>query len=894
LRINQLLDIHKQEIQLYLAKPNLQTIHKFTDVNNRKLTVKFNDLHELSFSIPYKVDIDHQLVDNPAIALVRERFVIKVVLGELEDYFLINKLTKSDNITTSEVMDLTIHCFHLPYELYYKRYKSYSATSYNCLQVTNDCLDSTPWKVGYIDPAFNIKYRQFDLSSGNRLDFLNQIGSSFTAIKTYDTKNRLVNFYQEENISQYKGWNIKPGQYLDGISDDIDLDQMVTRLYCYGSNDLTFNEVSANGQSYVEDFSHFLYPFEMDSDGNVIKHSNYLSDALCKAILDHGEIVEQNQGVLSSYLNQISTIQQAITDINNKIDNDNSQIAMIDADLKIANQTGQDTTSLNQQRSNYASDLALQNSLLKDKNNQIDSIKNAMNDLKNVLVLENYLENNNLGYLIDELNYYIIEDEFTDDNIIDATDLYNEGISELTKRNSPPVNISINLIDFLACVEESYNWNRLSIGDLVNITHPTLGIKVQAKISQIDYDFEGETIQVGISNGTRILSDLEKIIQNSYNSNRTSTDYNNRKIDWQKTSYNFNNRNDRISEIPVDPTFHNDETDITHIKNDDGSVTITVNWNYPSDMTINENNIDGFNIYLYASNKVENITLGSSNNESIINVNAEARKCTIPSVPANLYYFIGVQAYRDVDNDISTNGIILSNITKSSYVNCYPYRPEETVDLTGKLNGIRYTTSAIEPTEPPPQINDEWTDTTTHTKKIYTEDGWQVINTETATTLGGYEANTTITPNTIPIRNSNAAIPGDITGSAQFLNGKSDTDFAQLDSAGKISTTVLPTTIVFNSYVGDGTGFRKITLSFTPRIVRVFSTNTSDISLFIPSTSGGYKLNTSTSSVVLVGMSDGTPYSQFGKLTTNGFIVGQDSNFYGNKSGVLYWYEAVF
>jgi hypothetical protein len=41
-------------------------------------------------------------------------------------------------------------------------------------------------------------------------------------------------------------------------------------------------------------------------------------------------------------------------------------------------------------------------------------------------------------------------------------------------------------------------------------------------------------------------------------------------------------------------------------------------------------------------------------------------------------------------------------------------------------------------------------------------------------------------------------------------------------------------------------------------------------------------------------MSDGTPYSQFGKLTTNGFIVGQDSNFYGNKSGVLYWYEAVF
>jgi hypothetical protein len=114
-----------------------------------------------------------------------------------------------------------------------------------------------------------------------------------------------------------------------------------------------------------------------------------------------------------------------------------------------------------------------------------------------------------------------------------------------------------------------------------------------------------------------------------------------------------------------------------------------------------------------------------------------------------------------------------------------------------------------------------------------------------------------------------------------------------LDSTGKVSTTVLPTTIDFKTYVGDGTGFRKISLAFTPRFVRVFTTNTSDISLFINSTSGGYKLNSSTSSLVLVGMSDGTPYVQFGKITDKGIIVGQDSNLYGNKSNVLYYVEAI-
>jgi hypothetical protein len=889
LGLEQVFDV-KQEVQLWLAKPNLQTIHKFSDVSNRKLTVKYNDLHELSFSIPYKVDVNHQLIDNPAIALVRERFVVKVVLGQLEEYFIINKLTKSDNVTTSEVMDLTIHCFHLPYELYYKRYRSYSATSYNCLQVSTDCLDSTPWKVGYIDPVFDTKYRQFDLSSGNRLDFLNQIGTSFTAIKTFDTKNRLVNFVQESNISTYKGWNIKPGQYLDGISDDIDLDQMVTRLYCYGSNDLTFNGVSPNGQSYVEDFSHFLYPFEMDDSGNVIQHSNYMSDALCNAILDHGELLEQNQTTLSSYLSQISTLQQDVTTINNKINDDNTQLSIVDADLKITTQYGQDTTSLNQQRTDLVNDITVQNSLLTDKNDQIKSITQTMNDLKNTLVLENYLETNNLAYLVDELQYYIIEDEFTDDNIIDSTDLYNEGLTELAKRNSPPVNISISLIDFLACVEESYNWDRLRIGDLVNIIHPILGIKVQARITQIDYDFEGESIQVGISNSTRLMSDEEKFITNIYNSNRRSSDYNNRKQDFLKTSYNFNTRNDRISETPVDPTFNNNATDITHVKNDDGSVTLTVNWNYPTDSTVNENNIDGFRIYLYSSNKTESITLGSLGNDevSIINPNADSRKYTIPSVPANLYYYVGVQAYRDVDNDIDSSGIILSNIATST--NCYPYRPEETVDVQGKLNGIVYSAGSEPPSNP--NINDQWTDTTTNIRKIYTSDGWKDVNSGTANSVGGYVPSIDITPETVVVRNNSGDIEGSVTGSAQYLNGKSDTDFAQLDSTGKISTTVLPNLYTFGNFTGDGTGFRTINLPFTPKFVRVYTTNTSDISLFITSVNGGYKLNTSTSSVVLVGMSDGTPYTQFGKLGNKSFIVGQDASLYGNKANILYYFEA--
>jgi len=888
----QLMDIKKQEIQLFLVRPDLQVIHKFKDVNDRRLTVKFDDLHELSFSIPYKIDMNHQLIDNPAIALVRERFVVKIVFGQLEEHFVINKIGKSSN---SDGNFLTISCFHLPYELKYKRYRSYSAASYNCLQVTNDCLDSTPWKVGYIDPSFNIKYRQFDLSSGNRLDFLNEIGKSFKAIKTYDTTNRLVNFYQESDLSKYKGLNIKEGQYIDGISNEVDLDQLVTRLYLYGSEDLTINEVSPNGQSYVEDFSHFLYPFAMDDNGNVILHSDYgMSDALCKSIINHAKLIEENQTTLSGYFNQISTIQEEITAIQNIIDADNSQLAIVDDNIKIALSEGLSTTALNEQRTTLVNDINTQKKVIKGKNQQIDVVKQKINDLKNTLVLENYLKSISQESLIDELQLYIIEDEFIDDNIIDATDLYNEGLTELSKRNSPPVNISISLIDFLAILEESYNWDKLNVGDLVNIIHPSLGIKIRAKIAQIDYNFESQSITLGITNGNRILTPLEKVIRSSYHNNKTSKDYQNRKINWNKIAYNFDNRNDRISDIPADPSFSNNSTDIGHVKNDDGSVTLTVNWQFPTDTSKNEYNIDGFNIYLYASKYKEDITLGSMSNDeaSFPNVSADARKYTIPSVPANQYYYIGIQSYRRVDNDISSNGVLLSDIITSKHNESYPYLPEETVDIQGRVNGVKHTTGD----EPPEnaQINDTWMDTNTNTSKIYTEtDGWVATSAGSASSVGGYVPSATVEPSTVVVRTETGDIAGNITGSATTLNGLTETDFAQLNESGKISVDVIPQTIVFGTYTGTGVQSRTITLNFTPRMVKVYTTDSSsDESVFITSINGGYKINSSTRLYLVGNPVDATPSLTYGKLEANGFVVGNSIDLYSNKSSVLYYYEA--
>ncbi|WP_420313723.1 DUF7359 domain-containing protein [Bacillus amyloliquefaciens] len=59
-------------------------------------------------------------------------------------------------------------------------------------------------------------------------------------------------------------------------------------------------------------------------------------------------------------------------------------------------------------------------------------------------------------------------------------------------------------------------------------------------------------------------------------------DYNKRKIDWENATENFNIRNDRIAVKPDPPIIAKDGTAISHTTNDDGSVDITIEWDYPT------------------------------------------------------------------------------------------------------------------------------------------------------------------------------------------------------------------------------------------------------------------------------------------------------------------------
>jgi hypothetical protein len=698
--------------------------------------------------------------------------------------------------------------------------------SYNCFQVLTDCLEDTNWSVGYINPEFSTKYRQFDVSSKTKLDFIDEICETFKGVAMYDTVNKTVSIWKEEEISTYKGFWISYGKYLETIEETVSIEDIVTRLIVTPNDKASIVSTNPTGQNYIDDFSYFLYPFERDENRNVVYSSYFMSDELCHAILDYNELINQNANTFSIYLTTRKTLETDLTTLNNTMTTLQDDLKVILDNIEVAKKNNESTANLIKQRDAKKTSISNQQKLINLKQAEIDSNETQIDNLNELLKIEN----NITGNLFTELTYYIQEQEWSDENQIDDNDYFYAASDYLSTVSVPPINLTMSIVNFFDIVEEQHNWNRLNIGDIIRVKHPKLNIDVKTKITSIVFNYDEGTIELTISNTKRPDTVQQKLQNAFYKIDKLSTDYNKRKQNWELVATNFNTRNDRIKVKPTSPSITSQT--ITHKANDNGSVDLTLNWSY-NDYTRSKkdaDNIDGFMIFLYSSTNAEDYSFGSNvAQETPFTVSYEKRTYTIPSVPSNVYCTIGIKAYRNVDDDIAKDGVLFSDIV------AYPqYNPSPTLSIkgnvSGKVNGVTYTVSDVAPEYP--DDKDKWFDTTTKQDKIYNEatSTWEVSVADTSAV-----------------------------------------------------------TVSFNgTYTGDGTLSKEIPIGFQPKTVKVYTTSSSDASLLISSINGGYKF----SGLTLIGNEDSTPNPSFGKLSTNGFIVGTDSSLFGNVNGVLYYYEA--
>lgn len=517
---------HKAKIQL--AKPNKQIISNISEKYNSSLSLVLGNINELNFSIPHSITENFQLIRNPHTDLIKEKMLLKVTIGAQVEWFIVDSIEEDGDDTN--VFNVT--AYSLGFELSHKRIGIYESDSIGCSELIGDLLKDTSWTIGTIDTKFVHMKRFFSTSSSNSLDSLIEASETFGAIIFWDTVNRKVSFKDIKEIGKYKGLSVDYGKLLKSISRTRTTDEMTTRLYIYGNEDLSIQGVNATGQPYIEDFSYFIFPFKRDASRKVIESSNFMSDELCHAILDHREILN-------------------IESPNIKILVDNSlakQTEILSEEVALVLLLGElETINIRLDVAKSTENQGLINTLnveLQQKQSEVNQKRTAINSLKEqyldiLLELETLrasvlMQSNFTSDLLDELSFFIIEKEWSDDRYIDADELYEDGLEKFIEIRQPKVVITIDIENLFEIMEEQINWSRLVLGDLIKVRYPQMNIEYLARIIQIDHDIEDGNIQVTIANTSKTGDELEQLKAILSNSQSASTLIQNNLHKWNK------------------------------------------------------------------------------------------------------------------------------------------------------------------------------------------------------------------------------------------------------------------------------------------------------------------------------------------------------------------------
>lgn len=495
-------------------------IKDFYDVSNK---ITLGNTNELSFNIPFEIEKKNKLTKNPMWDSLKYRYYILFEYNNIKEWYTISNLTKDSANQSKQVQARSLQYLLRGTKLY-----NYEAVSYTIQEVLNGnqldnkrgILYNTTWSLGHIDETLKTKKRGITMSGETSvLDAIYTLAEKFNVILQWDTENEIVHFYDEETYGEDNGLLIQYNKYLESIKEEDNPDEICTILKVQGKDNTEISSINPTGKTYLTNYSFFMYPFEVDKDNNIIKHSNYMSDNLCLALLDFDKKINENKGKLQElitkkyvYDNAISQKDMQLTDLHGEYD-------AILKKLAIAQSTNSQQETILEEKAKKFEQIQQREKDIKFVKQQKQVIETQIDSIKFILS-----ESNNFTPSeIEELKLFREERTYLNNNIIDEKELFLSANEYFQKLIRPKKVITLNMIQFLRVVEAQRDWNKLKVGDVITINYYKFGIeKMKAKIVELDINHESMMINITIANVNDIDDDEKRLSKLLYNASSTS------------------------------------------------------------------------------------------------------------------------------------------------------------------------------------------------------------------------------------------------------------------------------------------------------------------------------------------------------------------------------------
>lgn len=339
-----------EEVELYLCNPDGKEL--FTIIGQeRQLTLRFNDLSELTFSVSAKVTLpDCSVEEDVAYDYIQTR---RLIYATNIGWFVITNVDEHDDgvakykkVTTESLQAVfkdkgvlteeRVYCFYNSADPFDNSYDSFDVSAVPSvigqlskqLGIKQDLQDSPgdpdepyqDWTVTYVDPrlvytpgaATNGLCRSFKETTVTGYDWIvNDVEDAFEVVVLFDFLNKAIQVMFPEDVATMADVIYSFNNFMKDIDVKESADDIVTVLSCNGGGGLNITGVNPTGTNYICDFSYY-----MDSDNykwmsaDLINLINQWKSEYDDAI-ESGEYSDLVQQLQEKYT-QITTTEKAI------------------------------------------------------------------------------------------------------------------------------------------------------------------------------------------------------------------------------------------------------------------------------------------------------------------------------------------------------------------------------------------------------------------------------------------------------------------------------------------------------------------------------------------------------------------------------------------------------
>lgn len=545
---------------LHLARPDRKVIARLSEVMDETEIFNLGQLAELTFTVPLKYETLEENKVNLNAQKLLERMLIRLrIEGEERWYIISSRNIDVDNkkamitakSTAYTLSDIPIKAFSTvendnPDGLGYS-----SWTLSEIIRETIDRDEDTMWRLGDVDVEFELKRREFT-HEGSLGELVVAAAEKFGAIPIYDDLNSKIHFKHPDKIGRNRGLKLTYENYLLSMNKDTNSDSLATQLALYGSEGLTIREINPTGSTYIEDFSYFLYPYQEDANGNVVKSSMFMSDSLAGAIVRYSKKIETLTPTFQSILLQLETYSQQIGnyDIERSIQDTLLVQKQEQIDIWLGTNNGVSNPTYEAEKAVIVTEINRLDGLIDTLLSMIAGLAGAdyfdtgyveigsaggqLGSLKEQLLVRN----NFTSEQIKERSYYVIRKEWSNDSITEAKDLLEEGRKAFKDFSKPSLNMNVSVVDFLSSLETPFAHKQLYLGDSVRTEDDWEHRVLEGKILGLTRNYYEKSLSLQIANFTKEEDGADKFLKMIYQASFAATVVNDNKYKWDLSQEN--------------------------------------------------------------------------------------------------------------------------------------------------------------------------------------------------------------------------------------------------------------------------------------------------------------------------------------------------------------------